>query len=198
MTEKDFKPLITILKTMIENAMDNPPEGNPEAAAGLGDPCSDDTMQQYEEQNPRHTGLKKILVRFADNLYMKAGGEDTGEVLQYQRDDTLARTRFGGAMSHVADGIVCGLIVKDAYEFDWCNNSDSFLEERIAQMIDFCDMSVHIHPPVNDPVMNRIIAALSEMTGNVRVPYDPVVQHQAPQDEDDLMERWARLAGVRR
>jgi len=209
MTEKDFKPLITILRTMIENAMDNPPEGNLAAAGGLANPCSDGTMQAYEEQNLRHTGLKKVLVRIADSLYMK---NSDGEILhtdyeqyyeQYQREDTTATTPFGAVASHVADGIVCGLILKDAYEFGWCNNLDSFLKERIEQMRDFCDMTVDTHPTERDPVIDRIFAVLSEMTGYVRVHYDPevhdlAVQHPFLQDKDDLMERWARLAGVRR
>lgn len=188
MKVQDLDKVIDLLHKIVDYAFNNPPE-----QADHFDPYATDV---YESENPRFASLAKITVKLADKIYIKAGGENIDDT----RNDL---TPFGSAFLNVIDGVVCALIIRDAYEFGWCYDLDSFLEERILQVIDFCDMSVHTHPQANDPVMDRIFAALSEMTGNVRVPYDPavhyhVVQHQALQDEDDLMERWARLAGVRR
>jgi len=200
----DINPFLKVLTKLIEIDVDNPPAMLPAAAApGVG-PFDHFGFQDIDmaSVDNRHFSVAKLLIKVADKIYTSAGGsgdatdlESTGNPGWLQSHLENAETPFGVAVSKMVEGILMGLTLREVYDFDWTLDVDRFMRERLGFLDDLMNPNYMGSDLENDSAISEIRAALKGYypppapQGEIQVQALP---------EDDLMERWSRLAGIRR
>jgi len=149
----------------------------------------------------RFTAFTNSTIAVADRIYMSAGGSndplDNWMTREGRKVSYPAATPLGVIVREVIEGLLYALILADAYEFDWVEDDDKFLEERLGQLASWIKEYLEDR---EDPVLAGVLGYLEEDMGIT--PLSESIESfshstaYASAEDSALIERWSRLAGI--